>query len=1571
MIRTYANYASEEKVKIYQGTTVQGPLVFTTETVSVAGTFTYNLCLVPGQYLLYMTDAYGDGWSAGSSMTLTNSVEAIGTYRCNSGNVATEVITIAVPVPTEWCYSNEAQTSGSWKTGSTTWPVVETFPAVTTTTRYFRTTLTAGANYAVRLTVTTDVGFRAYLNGAAIMEWGLPSGDITASTYAVNSTATPTQYVVSTTFAIYHSASGEYVIAVEVHASEGKVNGDETFSCDVKPISRNNYRLIDSQGSYYSHPATTGGEGSDMLFDDSVYTKWCFVVDDTDHAIWSVWTFGTNRRELMNKYTLSTANDMSIRDCLSWKISASNDQSTWMLLDEQNDVVWNDRRETREFVISNYEPYAAYKWECTKVLAIGGTDNRFQMSEWNLLLSDQPYVTPSVDYPQSSYIWSVNVDNVNIAPVKSGFSGFMISGAGGATLPNGLVFNSLNGAITGIPTSSMAATQFTISATYVDGQQYTTVLTITVNACDLPNFISVVATKTNPDALAENWYLKNSADETVMSKLTSGRMCIPTGDYTLLLSSSSGTTWSATSILTISAIINDQEFTIATARLTIKIQDTIKLSLVYPLPPASVSTIKYLADGTVPANWNTESFSDSQWTTLNDASRPASVNKIQLYRATFNVASVTGYHGFEIQVKSRAGVVIYLNGEEVYRRFLPAGDISASTTAIGGGVSSSWKAVTGVIGKLHNGQNTIAVGIITLTESALDFDMSLRLMGETVLLTRYWDYTTIGSADNLFDSNPDTRYSAAISASAPAIAGIKFNGERAEAFNEYCIVTDSSMVANDPRDWTVEGSNDDETFTALDTRTGMVFEGRSTEYCFYMASNTKAYTTYRIKITSVFSETATSVYLTQWNLYNEDLASLEVPELSFTPNTLTGYTSVAFPGSVCSSTYYNTFSISPALPSGLTISSMTGVITGVMTREYAATEHTITALNHLGEEKHTTVTIAVQRCAGDMISFTLIFEFGSGATSCSYQLLDRTTSQVVDSRSSFINDYTLSIPMCRPATTYLIRLMKTDTSGWGSNNVKVQLADGSILLTESLASGYYEKDYPFNPAYSVLPQWTTWSYLYGSAPSGWMSDASVSSSWETALPVDLPAATSVTQYYVKVFEIPSLADFASADITVMVKAGAVVYLNGVEIRRINMPEGAIDSNTAATKENVIATAVVVGESVLNELLKDGTNILAVETHRVDKNEETNSFDASALLILDNMYMLKDGEGTTEPSATGDEGSDKLFDNNASTKFSVGGCVGTEFTWRYANDRREPITNYALVNANDCNVRSPSGWSFMGSNDGAEWTTLQRKESQFYSSYFEQKRYDVYNPKAYNMYKVVVNECNNPALSGTDGSACGATSFQLADFYMFTKRMNTGYCKPDGEYAGALEGDSSYKNCPQLYDGIKYRLCANGTFAPEVNACSPKAPAGMSYPQEIYNLVMKKDVGAITPQVVAAAFTASIFPNLPAGLSLNPETAVISGAPTVESEMKKYTVTVKNVAGSIYTTLSISVEKAPINWVLIGILIAVVVIVIVVIIVVIATSNKKKVSSSKKKVPKTTSKAGNKPAPAKPKAAIKV
>lgn len=296
---------------------------------------------------------------------------------------------------------------------------------------------------------------------------------------------------------------------------------------------------------------------------------------------------------------------------------------------------------------------------------------------------------------------------------------------------------------------------------------------------------------------------------------------------------------------------------------------------------------------------------------------------------------------------------------------------------------------------------------------------------------------------------------------------------------------------------------------------------------------------------------------------------------------------------------------------------------------------------------------------------------------------------------------------------------------------------------------------------------------------------------------------------------------------------------------MSLPAGNVDGNTSAESEYPAATMIVTGVSVLRNLLKEGENVLAIELHRFLVNEDVNSFDASALLILDNMYMLKDGFGTTKPSATGDEGSDKLFDNNSSTKFSVAGCVGTEFMWEYANGRREAITNYGLVSGNDCNMRHPSGWKLSASNDGQTWVILHQTQRQYFSLYNEQKRYDMYNTEAYSMYKVEVTECNNEAL---DSQPCGEQSFQLADFYLFSKRIDRAYCAPEDDYPGALEGENSYKACPAYYEGMKFRTCTEGKFSEETDLCNVLAPASIVYPQEIYNFVAKKNVGRVVPTI---------------------------------------------------------------------------------------------------------------------------
>ena len=368
LLRVYQGLSNEERIKIFQGNTTEGALVYETPLVQYPGSYKYTFCAEPGQYLLYMTDTYGDGWSSGSDATISTVKGKIGTFRLETGYAVSEVITIAPVIPVEWHYSNEPQSSTTWTTGETSWPAPAEFPPVSTVTRYFRTTLTPEAGeYAIRITIKTDVGFRVFLNGVKILQWGLPEGEITPATYATNSTEEVEDYVISTTLAISGSTS-QAIVGVEVHASEDKMSGNETFSGCASFISNAKERLVDLGGSYYSYPEQTyNNEGVDKLFDDDAFTKWCLLSSKNPFTPWVVWSFGDRHWELMNQYELVTANDMPYRDCRFWKIYGSMDEIEWVLLDERVDVTWRYRFERKEFTMDNYVAYRAYKWECTHV----------------------------------------------------------------------------------------------------------------------------------------------------------------------------------------------------------------------------------------------------------------------------------------------------------------------------------------------------------------------------------------------------------------------------------------------------------------------------------------------------------------------------------------------------------------------------------------------------------------------------------------------------------------------------------------------------------------------------------------------------------------------------------------------------------------------------------------------------------------------------------------------------------------------------------------------------------------------------------------------------------------------------------------------------------------------------------------------------------------------------------------------------------------------------------------------------------------------------------------------------
>jgi hypothetical protein len=97
-----------------------------------------------------------------------------------------------------------------------------------------------------------------------------------------------------------------------------------------------------------------------------------------------------------------------------------------------------------------------------------------------------------------------------------------------------------------------------------------------------------------------------------------------------------------------------------------------------------------------------------------------------------------------------------------------------------------------------------------------------------------------------------------------------------------------------------------------------------------------------------------------------------------------------------------------------------------------------------------------------------------------------------------------------------------------------------------------------------------------------------------------PAAKYITTYFRKTFELTS-TEYSAIHLGARWDDGMVVYINGVEVRRENMPAGAITNQTLATA----SIGVVAPMSVTNHSFTDGnlnpfvvgTNIIAVELHQ--------------------------------------------------------------------------------------------------------------------------------------------------------------------------------------------------------------------------------------------------------------------------------------------------------------------------------------------------------------------------------------
>lgn len=280
--------------------------------------------------------------------------------------------------------------------------------------------------------------------------------------------------------------------------------------------------------------------------------------------------------------------------------------------------------------------------------------------------------------------------------------------------------------------------------------------------------------------------------------------------------------------------------------------------------------------------------------------------------------------------------------------------------------------------------------------------------------------------------------------------------------------------------------------------------------------------------------------------------------------------------------------------------------------------------------------------------------------------------------------------------THELTITATDTSDNSTSaTVSVTVVDMTapmIDAPETVTINLFSSDSGVSATQRFISKGADWRYLDDGSDQGtaWRASDFDDSSWSVG-PAELGFGDNdeatrlirghITYYFRKSFRVADASAVSGLALSLIRDDGAVVYLNGTEIFRTNMPSGDITSSTLAnsaiggTGESTDVTA-----DVSSDALVDGQNVIAVEIHQ---NSETSS-DVSFDMQLD-------------PGAVPGSGSSDLVEVGAS--------------WRYLDNGSDQGTAWQATDFDDSSWSS--GNAELGFGEGDEATELQQGHITYY------------------------------------------------------------------------------------------------------------------------------------------------------------------------------------------------------------------------------------------------------------------
>ncbi len=173
----------------------------------------------------------------------------------------------------------------------------------------------------------------------------------------------------------------------------------------------------------------------------------------------------------------------------------------------------------------------------------------------------------------------------------------------------------------------------------------------------------------------------------------------------------------------------------------------------------------------------------------------------------------------------------------------------------------------------------------------------------------------------------------------------------------------------------------------------------------------------------------------------------------------------------------------------------------------------------------------------------------------------------------------------------------------------------------------------------LIPRGATWRYLDDGSDQGssWVAPAFNDSAWgmgpahlgygdqDEITPLSFgadPDDKHITTYFRHGFSVPNPAAYTKLRLRLARDDGAVVFLNGLEVARSNMPVGliAFDTGALASQSGSDEDVFRVIDLSPSDLLP-GNNLIAVEVHQIDGTSSDISFDLD-LRATDKQFVIR-------------------------------------------------------------------------------------------------------------------------------------------------------------------------------------------------------------------------------------------------------------------------------------------------------------------------------------------------------------